>query len=205
MADYEKGSILDPQVKIEGVLKTKTLIEEAMKYARPDLMRLGIYDNVDDFVYEDCNQVIIYINDDDYDYIDRYAESAKKLADLCYAHESCWNKRLPRTMTKVTGHDYTITEWITAQANLMSQSLRLYAKYKRERAQKTAKTKEMKISTNIAFVSNAQFSTSIKENKGQLFIIATGEITKDCLTDFITANIVAITEVLKEKGLTTII
>lgn len=205
MADYEKGSILDPQVKIEGVLKTKTLIEEAMKYARPDLMRLGIYDDVDDFVYEDCNQVIIYINDDDYDYIDRYAESAKKLADLCYAHESCWNKRLPRTMTKVTGHDYTITEWITAQANLMSQSLRLYAKYKRERAQKTAKTKEMKISTNIAFVSNAQFSTSIKENKGQLFIIATGEITKDCLTDFITANLVAITEVLKEKGLTTII
>lgn len=205
MADYEKGSILDPQVEIEGVLKTKTLIEEAMKYARPDLMRLGIYDDVDDFVYEDCNQVIIYINDDDYDYIDRYAESAKKLADLCYAHESCWNKRLPRTMTKVTGHDYTITEWITAQANLMSQSLRLYAKYKRERAQKTAKTKEMKISTNIAFVSNAQFSTSIKENKGQLFIIATGEITKDCLTDFITANLVAITEVLKEKGLTTII
>lgn len=205
MADYEKGSILDPQVKIEGVLKTKTLIEEAMKYARPDLMRLGIYDDVDDFVYEDCNQVIIYINDDDYDYIDRYAESAKKLADLCYAHESCWNKRLPRTMTKVTGHDYTITEWITAQANLMSQSLRLYAKYKRERAQKTAKTKEMKISTNIAFVSNAQFSTSIKENKGQLFIIATGEITKDCLADFITANLVAITEVLKEKGLTTII
>lgn len=205
MADYEKGSILDPQVEIEGVLKTKTLIEEAMKYARPDLMRLGIYDDVDDFVYEDCNQVVIYINDDDYDYIDRYAESAKKLADLCYAHESCWNKRLPRTMTKVTGHDYTITEWITAQANLMSQSLRLYAKYKRERAQKTAKTKEMKISTNIAFVSNAQFSTSIKENKGQLFIIATGEITKDCLTDFITANLVAITEVLKEKGLTTII
>lgn len=205
MADYEKGSILDPQVEIESVLKTKTLIEEAMKYARPDLMRLGIYDDVDDFVYEDCNQVIIYINDDDYDYIDRYAESAKKLADLCYAHESCWNKRLPRTMTKVTGHDYTITEWITAQANLMSQSLRLYAKYKRERAQKTAKTKEMKISTNIAFVSNAQFSTSIKENKGQLFIIATGEITKDCLTDFITANLVAITEVLKEKGLTTII
>ena len=205
MADYEKGSILDPQVEIEGVLKTKTLIEEAMKYARPDLMRLGIYDDVDDFVYEDCNQVIIYINDDDYDYIDRYAESAKKLADLCYAHESCWNKRLPRTMTKVTGHDYTITEWITVQANLMSQSLRLYAKYKRERAQKTAKTKEMKISTNIAFVSNAQFSTSIKENKGQLFIIATGEITKDCLTDFITANLVAITEVLKEKGLTTII
>lgn len=205
MADYEKGSILDPQVEIESVLKTKTLIEEAMKYARPDLMRLGIYDDVDDFVYEDCNQVIIYINDDDYDYIDRYAESAKKLADLCYAHESCWNKRLPRTMTKVTGHDYTITEWITAQANLMSQSLRLYAKYKRERAKKTAKTKEMKISTNIAFVSNAQFSTSIKENKGQLFIIATGEITKDCLTDFITANLVAITEVLKEKGLTTII
>lgn len=201
MADYEKGSILDPQVEIKGVLKTKTLIEEAMKYARPDLMRLGIYDDVDDFVYEDCNQVIIYINDDDYDYIDRYAESAKKLADLCYAHESCWNKRLPRTMTKVTGHDYTITEWITAQANLMSQSLRLYAKYKRERAKKTAKTKEMK----IAFVSNAQFSTSIKENKGQLFIIATGEITKDCLTDFITANLVAITEVLKEKGLTTII
>lgn len=205
MADYEKGSILDPQVEIESVLKTKTLIEEAMKYARPDLMRLGIYDDVDDFVYEDCNQVIIYINDDDYDYIDRYAESAKKLADLCYAHESCWNKRLPRTMTKVTGHDYTITEWITAQANLMSQSLRLYAKYKRERAKKTAKTKEMKISTNIAFVSNAQFSTSIKENKGQLFIIATGEITKDCLTDFITANLAAITEVLKEKGLTTII
>lgn len=63
----------------------------------------------------------------------------------------------------------------------------------------------MEISTNIAFVSNTNFSASVKEIKGQLVIVATGEITKDSLTDFITANLVAITEVLKEKGLTTII
>ena len=63
----------------------------------------------------------------------------------------------------------------------------------------------MEISTNIAFVSNSNFSASVKEINGQLVIVATGEITKDSLTDFITANIVAITEVLKEKGLTTII
>ena len=63
----------------------------------------------------------------------------------------------------------------------------------------------MEISTNIAFVSNTNFSASVKEIKGQLVIVATGEITKDSLTDFITANLVAITEVLKEKGVTTII
>ena len=63
----------------------------------------------------------------------------------------------------------------------------------------------MEISTNIAFVSNTNFSASVKEIKGQLVIVATGDITKDSLTDFITANLVAITEVLKEKGLTTII
>ena len=63
----------------------------------------------------------------------------------------------------------------------------------------------MKIKSNIAFVSNTQFSASVKEIRGQAVIVATGEITKDCLTDFIIANFVAIAEVLKEKGLVTII
>lgn len=136
--NYEKGSILDPEVEINEVSVTKGIVEEAMKYARAELMRLGIYDDIDDFVYEDCNQVVYYIQDDDYDYIDKYAESAKKLSDLCYSHESCWNQRLPRTMTKVTGHDYTITEWLTRQISMMSESLRLYARYKRQRAKETA-------------------------------------------------------------------
>ena len=87
--NYEKGSILDPEVEINEVSVTKGIVEEAMKYARAELMRLGIYDDIDDFVYEDCNQVVYYIQDDDYDYIDKYAESAKKLSDLCYQHESC--------------------------------------------------------------------------------------------------------------------
>ena len=63
----------------------------------------------------------------------------------------------------------------------------------------------MKINTNIAFVSNTHFSASVKEIRGQAVIVATGEITKDCLTDFIMANFVAIADVLKEKGLATII
>ena len=63
----------------------------------------------------------------------------------------------------------------------------------------------MKINTNIAFVANTHFSASVKENRGQAVIVATGEITKDCLTDFIIANFVAIAEVLNEKGLATII
>ena len=53
----------------------------------------------------------------------------------------------------------------------------------------------MKINTNIAFVSNTHFSASVKEIRGQAVIVATGEITKDCLTDFIMANFVEITEV----------
>ena len=63
----------------------------------------------------------------------------------------------------------------------------------------------MKVNTNIAFVSNTHFSASVKEIKGQAVIVATGEITEDCLTDFIMANFVAIADVLKEKGLATII
>ena len=63
----------------------------------------------------------------------------------------------------------------------------------------------MKINTNIAFVSNTHFSASVKEIRGQAVIVATGEITKDCLTDFIMANFVAIAEVLKDKELATII
>lgn len=63
----------------------------------------------------------------------------------------------------------------------------------------------MKINTNIRFVSNTHFSASVKESRGQSVIVATGEITKDDLADFVISNYVAITEVLKEKGLTTII
>ena len=63
----------------------------------------------------------------------------------------------------------------------------------------------MKINTSIAFVSNTHFSASVKEIRGQEVIVTTGEITRDCLTDFIIANFVAIAEVLKEKGLATII
>ena len=63
----------------------------------------------------------------------------------------------------------------------------------------------MKINTNIAFVSNTHFSASVKEIREQAVIVVTGEITKDCLTDFIMANFVAIAEVLNEQGLAKII
>ena len=63
----------------------------------------------------------------------------------------------------------------------------------------------MKIKSNIAFVSNTQFSASVKEIRGQAVIVVTGEITKDSLADFVMANYNAIAEVLKEKGITKIL
>ena len=121
---------------IEQIVKEKSLIEEAMKQGENFLSTRGIYDDVDDFVYDDCNQIINLINEEDYTPVEElvkdleyYKNKAKKFASLMYSHESCWNLRLPRTFTKVLGHDYTVTEWITARADFIAETIDLYVKY----------------------------------------------------------------------------
>lgn len=51
-------------------------------------------------------------------------EKAMFFADESYKQEDCWNPTLDRSVTKVLGHTYTITEWLRQQAEFMAQDMK---------------------------------------------------------------------------------
>lgn len=74
-----------------------------------------LYHGIDDFVCEMHGQVAAAIYDEDKQHVIELQGKVNVLANKFYSYESCWNPRLSREITKVIGHDYTVTEWITTQ------------------------------------------------------------------------------------------
>ena len=120
---------------IKDILREKNLIGDAMKWGMTFLKSRNIYDDVDDFVYDDCNQIANIINEVEcYDTdkliesLEYYQNKANNFAKLMYSHESGWNLKLPMSMTKVMGHEYTITEWITTRAAFVAENIKFVIK-----------------------------------------------------------------------------
>lgn len=57
-----------------------------------------------------------------------YGQRFKNTATRFYEHESCWNLRLPKDLTKVLGHEYTFTEWATQQTDMLGDMIKMVAK-----------------------------------------------------------------------------
>ena len=107
----------------------KEKIEKAMKISMSELDKIDMGHTIDDFVYEDMNQIYNFIADDDRELIQAVIDTAKKIAKELYAHEDCWNMRLPSAHTKVIGHDFTYTEWLRIQFNEYAKRLEIYLRH----------------------------------------------------------------------------
>lgn len=65
----------------------------------------------------------------------RFQDTARRI----YAYEDCWNPRLPQSLTKVLGHTYTCSEYVTQQTQMLGDSLCLTAKWLKEAAEQNKK------------------------------------------------------------------